>query len=228
MPIKGYLNADQRINDDLHHGKVASLPFGDGNVFSIMVIQKVSLGAIPTGFRLDVDCQLIADETASPHHMYPSWDLKLWSERNLIHIPATAHNTELLTYFDLFWTAGEYPPVSNVPGPVKIGYVSNSVVEKGKGIVKHGLVNTLPFGDGSTPVRILLAPKDADYTSTAPYGSVMIDCHLRGDETSSLYYVYNRGVVNSKLNITDEVITKIPNSEHNQQLMEDYYIYWYS
>jgi hypothetical protein len=227
MAIIGYLTAEQRANDDLHHGEITSLPFGDGNVFSILVVAKVPLQDIPNVFRLDVDCQLIADEAASPHHLYPLWDKKIWSQRNLIHIPATAHNIELLTYFSLYWAAGEHPPVSNVPGPVKIGYISNDVSAKSKGITKHGTITSLPWGDGTTPARILLAQKDSSFESSAPDGAVMIDCFLRGDETSSPYFVYDRGSVNDRLNMTEEVITKIPDSEHNQDLLEDYFIYWY-
>jgi hypothetical protein len=114
MSITGFVTEDQRGND-FYHGEITSLPFGNGNPFSIIIIPRTPTADVPDVHELD--CKLLADADVSPlwvgNFLEAGVSPENWSPRNIIHIANTLQNQQFLSSCKFFWAAGQYSPIQN-------------------------------------------------------------------------------------------------------------------
>ncbi len=106
--FKGHISIQDYATGILQHGEVDSLPFGipadNRGEFSIF-LQKADEEAEDVKTVI-LDVQLLLDAEASA---YPV-PVGQWTERNLIHIPATVDNQTVLANYRLFWRSGPMAP----------------------------------------------------------------------------------------------------------------------
>jgi len=113
----GYMNDQEKKALTLAHGKIDSLPFGgDTSLFALCAFSKVAISEEPEypNSTVFLDCQFIEDEEPSLFPMVKQReDSPNWTEMNIVYLPDSEHNQELLTKYDLYWKAGYRVPKTN-------------------------------------------------------------------------------------------------------------------